>query len=140
MNLASAPARCACAGIANGVVRTCLFTVELPEANIENALIRELLKPEDRANAWPAIQGCYAAQLSDAALRWLINGGVITEDQRGDAAAILRSISDWQRAAARAATRRRSSAASAIGNGRQQDETVRFLAYCNTVAFRLTSA
>jgi hypothetical protein len=67
-----------------------------------SALIREMLKPEDRANAWPVIQGCYAAQLSDAALRWLINGGVITEDQRGDAAAILRSISDWlERAAAR---------------------------------------
>jgi hypothetical protein len=79
-----------------------LFTVELPEANIENALIRELLKPEDRANAWPVIQGCYAAQLSDAASRWLINGGVITQDQRGDAAAILRRISDWlEQAAAR---------------------------------------
>jgi hypothetical protein len=72
-----------------------LFTVELPEANIQNAISRHLLRVEDRAKAWPAIQGCYAAQLSDAALDWLVNGGVITHEQRGDAAAILRNISDW---------------------------------------------
>jgi hypothetical protein len=41
------------------------------------------------------IQGCYAAQLSEAALEWLINGGVITHEQRGDAGAVLRSISKW---------------------------------------------
>jgi hypothetical protein len=64
------------------------------------ALIRELLKPEDRANAWPAIQGCYAAQLSDAALRWLINGGVITEDQRrrGRGAILAASAIGWSNA------------------------------------------
>jgi hypothetical protein len=64
----------------------------LPETNIQNAIS---LRVEDRAKAWPAIQGCYAAQLSDAALNWLVNGGVITHEQSGDAATILRNISDW---------------------------------------------
>jgi hypothetical protein len=41
------------------------------------------------------IEGCYAAQLSDAALACLVKGGVIAHEQRGDAAAILRSISKW---------------------------------------------
>jgi hypothetical protein len=72
-----------------------LFTIEVSETNIENAISRHLLRMEDRANAWLAIQGCYAAQLSDVALDWLINGGVITYEQRGDAAAILRNISAW---------------------------------------------
>jgi hypothetical protein len=72
-----------------------VHTVVVPETNIESAISRHLLRVEDRANAWLAIQGCYAAQLSDAALDWLINGGVITHEQRGDAAAILRNISDW---------------------------------------------
>ena len=52
--------------------RHCLFTVEVPEPVIEQAIARGLLKPEDRAEAWPVIQACYAAQLSDAALDWLI--------------------------------------------------------------------
>jgi hypothetical protein len=30
------------------------------------------------------IQACYAAQLSDAALDWLVNGGVIGHEQRGE--------------------------------------------------------
>ena len=71
------------------------FTVDVPESVIQQALTRGLLAPEDRANPWPVVQGFYTAFLSDPALEWLIKGGVITEDRRGDAAAILRSISDW---------------------------------------------
>ena len=72
-----------------------LSTVPVPEAAIEDAVARGLLAAEDRAEPWPVIQGCYAAQLSDAALAWLVNGGVITREQRGDAVLILRSISNW---------------------------------------------
>ena len=28
-------------------------------------------------------------------MQWLIQNGLITDDQRGDTAAILRSLSDW---------------------------------------------
>jgi len=52
-----------------------LFTVTVPEAVIENAIARGLLAAEDRAKPWSVIQGCYAAQVSDAALNWLISGG-----------------------------------------------------------------
>jgi hypothetical protein len=72
-----------------------LFTVTIPETVIENAITRGLLAAEDRVEPWPVIQGCYAAQLSDAALVWLVNGGMLTHEQRGDAGAILRSISKW---------------------------------------------
>ncbi len=72
-----------------------LFTVTVPQTLIENAIARGLLAAEDRAEPWPVIQACYAAQVSDAALNWLISGGVITHEQRGDAGAILRSISKW---------------------------------------------
>ena len=72
-----------------------LFTVAVPEAIVQTAVARGLLAAEDRAEPWPVIQGCYAAQLSDAALDWLIKGGVIVAEQRGDAAATLRSISKW---------------------------------------------
>jgi hypothetical protein len=72
-----------------------LFTVPVPETVIEGAIARGLLAAEDRAEPWPVIQGCYAAQLSDQALDWLINGGVITPQQRGDAGAMFRSISKW---------------------------------------------
>ncbi len=75
--------------------RHCLFTVEVPEAVIDEAIARGLLKPEDRASPWVVLQACIAAQLSDVALDWLIKGGVITREQRADAIAILRSISDW---------------------------------------------
>jgi hypothetical protein len=60
-----------------------LFTVPVPETVIENAIARGLLAAEDRTKPWHVIQGCYAAQLSDAALEWLVNGGVITHEQRG---------------------------------------------------------
>ena len=72
-----------------------LFTVEVPERVIEQAITRGLLKQEDRTNPWPVIQGWYAALLSDAVLNWLTKSGIITRDQRGDARAILRSIDEW---------------------------------------------
>jgi hypothetical protein len=72
-----------------------LLTVTAPETVIEAAVARGLLASEERAEPWSVIQGCYASQLSDAALDRLVNGGVITQEQRGDAGAILRSISRW---------------------------------------------
>ncbi len=77
-----------------------LMTVTMPEANIEHAINRGLLKPEDRARLWPVIQACYASWLSDAAMQWLVRNGVINANKRGDAAAILRSISNWLEQAA----------------------------------------
>lgn len=76
----------------NGLHR---LTVEVPGHFIEAAIARGLLKPEDRADAWSIIQGCYANLLSDAALDRLVKGGVITEEERGNAAAILRGIGEW---------------------------------------------
>jgi len=72
-----------------------LFNVEVPEPRIDEAIARRLLSPQDRNDAWAVLQAGYASMLSDKALDWLINGGVITREQRGDAAAILRCISDW---------------------------------------------
>jgi hypothetical protein len=72
-----------------------LLTVTVPETVIQAAVARGLLASEERAEPWAVIQGCYASQLSDAALDRLVNGGGITHEQRGDAAAILRSISRW---------------------------------------------
>jgi hypothetical protein len=71
------------------------LTVEVPEAVIEQAIGRGILKPEESAMAWDVIQACYAAQLSDAALDRLISVGVITREQRNDAVAILRRIGKW---------------------------------------------
>jgi hypothetical protein len=73
----------------------CLFTVQVREAHIEHAIARGLLKPEDRAEPWTVIQACYACLLSDNALDWLTDRGVIRQEQCGDAAAILRGISAW---------------------------------------------
>ena len=72
-----------------------LFTVTVPQTVIESAIARGLLAADDGAKPWPVIQACYAAQLSDAALAWLIDNGVVTHEQRGDAGAILRSINGW---------------------------------------------
>jgi len=48
------------------------------------------------------IQSVYVAQLSDRALNWLTDNAVIATEQRTNAAAILRRISDWlEQAAAR---------------------------------------
>lgn len=74
-------------------VRVRVLKLELPEHFIDAAIARGLLNPEDRAEAWPVIQGCYASLLSDATLDWLVNGKVITREQRGDTAAILRLVS-----------------------------------------------
>ena len=79
-----------------------LLTLEMPEPAIETAIARGFLKPEETTQAWSVIQSVYAAQLSDRALNWLTDNAVITTEQRTNAAAILRSISDWlERAAAR---------------------------------------
>ena len=72
-----------------------LLTVAVPETVIEAAVARGLLASEERAEPWAVIQGCYASQLSDAALDRLVNAGVITHEQRGNAGAILRNISRW---------------------------------------------
>jgi hypothetical protein len=79
-----------------------LLTLEMPETAIEAAIIRGLLKPEESTQAWSVIQSVYAAQLSDRALNWLTDNAVITTEQRTNAAAILRRISDGlEQAAAR---------------------------------------
>jgi hypothetical protein len=73
----------------------CLITVEMPNAVIEGAITRGLLKRDVSTEPWAVIQGAYSSQLSDTAIDWLVNSGVITHEQRGDAGAILRSISKW---------------------------------------------
>jgi len=72
-----------------------MLNVTVPETVIESAVARGLLASDDGAQPWSVIQGCYASLLSDAALAWLIDNGVITHEQRGDAGAILRSINGW---------------------------------------------
>jgi hypothetical protein len=72
-----------------------LLTVEVPEAVIERAFGRGMLKLEESARPWDVIQACYAAQLSDEALDRLISAGVITREHRNDAVAILRRIGKW---------------------------------------------
>jgi hypothetical protein len=46
------------------------------------------------------IEGVYATQLSERALNWLTDNAVITPEQRTNAAAILRCISNWVEQAA----------------------------------------
>jgi hypothetical protein len=46
------------------------------------------------------IQSVYATQLSDRALNWLSDNAVITPEQRTNAVAILRCISNWVEQAA----------------------------------------
>jgi hypothetical protein len=72
-----------------------LLTVEIPESVIEDAIARGLLKPEESAQAWAVIGSVYAAQLSDKALKWLIDNAVIIAEQRTDAVAIFQCISVW---------------------------------------------
>ncbi len=43
----------------------------MPEANIQHAISRELLNPEDRAKPWSVIQACYAFWLSEPAMHAL---------------------------------------------------------------------
>ncbi len=47
------------------------------------------------------IQACYAAQLSDAALDWLLRKEILAREQRSDAGAILRAIGAWLERGAR---------------------------------------
>jgi hypothetical protein len=63
---------------------------------------RGFLKPEDSNLAWSVIDSVYRTQLSDTALDWLTNNAVITTEQRTNAAAILRCISNWVEQAAAA--------------------------------------
>ena len=72
-----------------------LLTVPVPEWAIDAAVERNLLKPEDRAEPWKVIQACHASLVSDKALDWLVGRGVIRQEQRGDAGAILRTIGNW---------------------------------------------
>ncbi len=75
--------------------RVRLVSIEVPEDVIEQAVARGLLSPEQRTEAMPVVQAYFAAQLSDAAIKWLIDGGVIKSEQRTDFAAILHRISYW---------------------------------------------
>jgi hypothetical protein len=75
--------------------RLCLLTVPVPETVIEEAVARGLLPAQGRAEPWSVIQSCYAAQISDAALEWLIKAGVIKREQRVIAVEVLRCISRW---------------------------------------------
>jgi hypothetical protein len=68
-------------------------TVEMYEADIAEATARGLLKSD--GNAWDVLDAWYTCHLSDAALKWLVANKIIEPEQRGDAGAILRSISAW---------------------------------------------
>ena len=83
-----------------------LLTVTVPETVIEAAVARGLVASEERAAPWLVIQACYASLLSDAAFERLVNDGIITHEQRGDAGAILRNISRRLQHLARAAFER----------------------------------
>ena len=72
-----------------------LLALEMPQPLIDAAIARGFLKPEDSTRAWSVIQSVYATQLSDKALNWLTDNAVITTEQRTNAAAILRCISNW---------------------------------------------
>ena len=69
------------------------LTVEMYEADIAEAIARGLLKTD--GDAWNVLEAWYACHLSDAALQWLVDNKVIKPAERGDAAAILLSISAW---------------------------------------------
>jgi hypothetical protein len=71
----------------------CSFTLDMPKMDIDDAIARGILRAD--YDAWDVLDSWYADHLSDAALEWLINNKVITREQRNDAVAILRSISDW---------------------------------------------
>jgi hypothetical protein len=54
-----------------------LMTVATPEANIEHAISRGLLKPEDRTKPWAVIQACYAS--------WAVgHSNAVAYPERGD--------------------------------------------------------
>ncbi len=65
----------------------------MSKAGIDDAIARGTLTPD--YDAWNVLDAWYAGHLSDAALEWLVNHKVITREQRNDAVAILRGISEW---------------------------------------------
>jgi hypothetical protein len=71
----------------------CSFSIEMSKVDIEDAIARGILKAD--YDAWDVLDSWYADHLSDASLEWLVNNKVIMREQRNDAVAILRSISDW---------------------------------------------
>jgi hypothetical protein len=71
-----------------------LLTLEMPQPAIDAAIARGFLKPEETTQSWSVIESVYATQLSETALNWLIDNGVITTEERTNAATILRGISD----------------------------------------------
>ena len=77
----------------------CCLTVEMHEADIAEAIARDLLKTD--GDAWNVLDAWYAGHLSDAALQWLVNNKVIKPEQRGDAGSILNCISAWLEQAGR---------------------------------------
>jgi hypothetical protein len=64
-----------------------LFTVTVPDIAIE-----AVVALEDRAKPW---RWSRAAMPHFAAINWLIDNAVIESEDRADAGAILRSISEW---------------------------------------------
>ncbi len=71
----------------------CSFTVEMPKADIGDAVACGKLKSD--YDAWDVLDAFYADHLSDAALDWLVKNKIIKHEDRNDAGAILCSISDW---------------------------------------------
>ncbi len=71
----------------------CSFTVEMRRADIGDAIARGKLKSDH--DAWDVLDAYYADHLSDAAFEWLVANKVTMHEDRNDAGAILRSISDW---------------------------------------------
>ena len=61
---------------------------------VPDIAIEAVVALEDRAKPWLVVQGRYAALLSDTAINWLIDNAVIESEDRADAGAILRSISE----------------------------------------------
>jgi hypothetical protein len=64
----------------------------MPESAINAAIARGFLKLEDSTQGWSVIDSVYRTQLSDKALNWLTDNAVITLEQRGHTAAMLRCI------------------------------------------------
>ncbi len=71
----------------------CSFTVEMPKADIQDAIARGKLKSD--YDAWDVLDAYYADHLSDTALEWLVANKVVKYEDRNDGEAILCSISDW---------------------------------------------
>jgi len=93
--------RCGCAAIASGVANACTCSLsKCPRPPSTPPSRGGFLKPEETTQAWSVIEGVYATQLSERALNWLTDNAVITPEQRTNAAAILRCISNWVEQAA----------------------------------------